>query len=163
MFNLSRIAENKNKFLIAGILIILLFAGLLVLYKPTPTLEPTQPTQTSQGGVPSYPPPLSEKPATSSGQPSAQKGTDQTEIIKILPLLPYATEHFLAKYDSNTKILAVTLYPILNRNTPEQIERYNTQLREYHKEFLDWLKSNNADPEKIAIVYNPNPTKPLSK
>lgn len=161
MFNLSNLSENKNKFLIAGILILISLALLLIFYKPK-SEQPITP-RTGQKGLPSLPPPLPERPATPSGQASAQKQTEENEINKLKNKLPFATEHFSVKYDASTKILAVTLYPILNRPDPEEIAKYDTDLKIYRQEFLDWLKANHADPEKIAIVYFPNPDNPTQR
>lgn len=162
MFNLSNLSQNKNKFLIAGIVILTLLASLLIFYKPKPPVQPST-SQAGQKGLPSLPPPLLERPATPSGQISAQKQTDENEVNKLKDKLPFTTEHFSIRYDVSTKILAVTLYPILNRPDPQDIAKYDADLKIYRQEFLDWLKANHADPEKIAIVYFPNPDNPTQR
>lgn len=48
----------------------------------------------------------------------------------------------------------VSLYAI--KKTPDDTTGYNVQLKQFHQDALDWIKSKGIDPATLDIKWNPN-------
>lgn len=69
--------------------------------------------------------------------------------------LPENNDHFKAEFirENDKSFYRVTLYAIFNR--PDQLDEYRSQLKEYKKEALEWLKEKGIEPSNSDIQWTP--------
>lgn len=69
--------------------------------------------------------------------------------------LPENNDHFKVEFiqENDKSFYRITLYAIINR--PDQLEEYRSQLKEYKKEALGWLKEKGIEPSNSDIKWVP--------
>lgn len=89
---------------------------------------------------------------------------EEVDYFKKQPLaryLPYDTEHFVINPPDNQGKYVINLNISFNAgvNGPpieEQKKVYNQIVSQYKKEAYEWVKNKGLDPDKIAIVFEPD-------
>lgn len=73
--------------------------------------------------------------------------------------LPYETDEFLIEHTGEVPEgeYTITLYAILNGDS--QLTRYNRDLKDYKRNALSWIKSQEVDNIKIKINWLPEEAK----
>lgn len=148
-------SRKKKVFILVGAAILLLVAvaGGYYYYQVRGNRDQSEsPAENTNSGPIETPDSNETRPTTSDNVPEEQlpENVNPSTDIQDYKLI---TENEKFKIRQLNNDYTITLYPIINN--PDQYAMYQSQLKQYKDEALQYLKKQGVDTSKVKIIYEP--------